>query len=98
MGKITDKLIEITDNGYVWHVPLHIVADNRARYYASKEGEGNYQDEYDYVVDDNYEAIDWFQGNMDWSDVSDKAILVKQNIPLEPDLGEAELKIIERQG
>jgi hypothetical protein len=77
------KFIEINDSGYVWVVPLEVIADNRATYYA----EDGYNEEFNFTMNDGYEALDWFLNNMNFSDVSGEAKLVK--VPpqkLEPDM------------
>ena len=63
------KVIEILKGGFVWHIDLEYVADNRAKYYAEKDKETTYQDEYDFVMEDDYQGIDWYQNNMDFEDV-----------------------------
>ena len=86
------RYIEISDNGYVWHIPIGVIADNRAKYYADKGDD--YQEEYEYTASDSYEAIDWMQNNMDWCDYSDVAELIKSPSKTEPS-SEAEYRIVE---
>lgn len=86
------RYIEISDNGYVWRVPIHAIANNRASYYAEKGDD--YGEEYQYTASDSYEAIDWMQNNMDWDDYSDVAELVKSPSRTEPS-NEAEYRIVE---
>lgn len=70
------KVIEIKDAGFVWHVPLSAVAANRAKYYAEKDPDTSYVDEYDYVMDDDFEGLDWYLNNMDFADIATEAKLV----------------------
>ena len=71
------KIIEITfEDGRVYGVPLSFVAEHRAKYYAKIDEDTTYQEEYDYVMDDDYEGIDWIQNNMDWSDFAVKTFLI----------------------
>lgn len=80
------KVIEINDAGFVWHVPLRAVADHRARYYAEKDPDTTYQEEFDYVMDDHGEGLDWFWNNMDFREVADEASLVSvPAVKKEPD-------------
>ena len=58
-----------------WDVPARLIAHDRAKYYAEK-GE-SYQEEYDYVINDDSELIDWAAGNMNWSDVKDMAMKIE---------------------
>jgi hypothetical protein len=57
-------------DGSKWDVPAHVVADNRAKYYAKYDEDANYQEEYDYTYNDNSELLDWAANNMNWDDVS----------------------------
>ena len=62
-------------NGDMFNIGLRHIAENRAKYYADKEGFDNeeyirvWKYEFDLVMEDNIEAIDWALGNMDWKDV-----------------------------
>jgi hypothetical protein len=59
-----------------WAVPIHHIADARAKYYAAKDKDTTYQEEYDYVIEDSYEAIDWFLNEMNPSDLREHFELV----------------------
>lgn len=67
-------------NGDQYGIPAEVIADNYAKYYESC-GE-DYKENYDAMIEwfdtDDFEFADWAKNNMDWSDVSDKAVLVKQ--------------------
>ena len=80
-----ERMIIIKDRGYVWHVPASAVAANRARYYADRDEDTTYEDEFLYAMEDKVEVIDWFMNNMDFSDVADKAVLVVTPTITEPD-------------
>lgn len=73
-------------NGDQYGVPAEVIADNYAKYYESI-GE-DYKENYDAMIHwfdtNDFEFADWAKNNMDWSDVSDKAVLVKRN-QSEPD-------------
>ena len=73
-------------NGDQYGVPAEVIADNYAKYYESC-GE-DYKENYDAMIEwfdtNDFEFADWAKSNMDWSDVSDKAVLVKHIQP-EPD-------------
>lgn len=66
------KKISINTPNGQYYLPLSVVADSRASYYASKGD--SYQEEYDWVMEGGYEAIDWLMNNMDWSDVKGMAV------------------------
>lgn len=94
---MSTKVIEVEDTGFVWAVPLSAIADHRAKYYAERDEDTTYQEEFDFVMEDDFEGIDWFANNMDWSDVADKATLIKSPDPLaEPDMSTASKRIVSR--
>lgn len=88
------KYIRISDDGFVWRVPVDIIASHRATYYADKDEDTTYQEEFEYVVDNDYEAIDWMQNNMDWEDYRDGAELIESAVKSEPS-PDAEYEIVE---
>lgn len=67
-------------NGDQYGVPAEVIADNYAKYY-ERIGE-DYKENYDAMIywfdTDDFGFADWAKNNMDWSDVSDKAVLVKR--------------------
>lgn len=66
------KILAKTPNGD-HYIDLRFVAENRADYYATidnvERGSEEWQSEVDYVMEDDYEGIDWLLNNMDWEDV-----------------------------
>lgn len=64
-------------DGSKWRLPLEFVARNRAEYYAQKDFErGHVLDlqqaiasEIEWVMQDDFEAIDWMGNSMNWSDI-----------------------------
>ncbi len=77
------KMLAVTNQGHVWHVPLIKIAENRADFYVTRpDPEATRDDEIAFVMDDTYEGIDWFQNNMNWSDISAFAVLVQTPEPL----------------
>lgn len=72
------KYITFTlDNGDVYGLPLEAVAKIRADYYAKKDPETTFQDEYDFVMNDGYEGIDWFQNNQNPEDFTGQYVLIR---------------------
>jgi len=54
-------------------IPLEVVAECRADYYAIEvdghdKDSKEYKDEVAYVMNDDYEGIDWLLNNSDWHD------------------------------
>lgn len=81
------RLYAVTmQNGDKFGVPAEVIADNYAKYYESR-GE-DYKENFDAMLHwfdtDDYEFADWAKNNMNWSDVEDKAVLIKHNPP-QPD-------------
>jgi ATP sulfurylase len=73
------------DDGSVWAVPVMEIARNRAEEYAHEFG-GDVElslkeDTIPLFELDEYEIIDWAAGNMNWSDVKDVAVCIKQPNP-----------------
>lgn len=90
--------------GYVWLIDLAFVADHRAKHYAANDPDTTYQDEYDFVMGDDYEGIDWYQNNMNWSDIPDdkKRLTQSPHISSPDDLEEYDgmdfdISIVERE-
>ena len=54
-------------------MPLEIVAKHRATYYTTEERNNSYYDEFHFVMNDDFEGIDWLLCNMDWDDVKGDA-------------------------
>lgn len=76
-----EKMLRITmPDGSVWDVPAMLIAANRTNYYAEKDGfkpgSKEYVEEFDFSMTKS-ELIDWSANNMNWSDVSASAKMVK---------------------
>ena len=77
-AELTLGTLMITVNfsdGTTWEFPASVVAANRASYYEDKEP-GCYTEEFDYIMSNDDELLDWASGNMDWKDVLAYATLV----------------------
>jgi hypothetical protein len=86
MADKTKYLTFTMSNGEVWGIPLEVIARDRAK---------NYADEFDNDVErslaedtlplfeqDKWEAVDWAANNMNWCDVSEHAVKLKDAPPL----------------
>lgn len=65
------KKMQITfPNTEIWEIPVNVIAENRANYYAEfdgfKKGSLEWQNEVDEFIDDEFELIDWATNNMLW--------------------------------
>ena len=68
------------ENGDLWGLPLEEVAKVRAEYYAAKDPDTTFQEEFDYVMNDSYEGIDWFRNNQDPYDFVGAYVLLKAGV------------------
>lgn len=87
------KRVRVKYNGYTWSFPAHLIAKDRAQYYAEHDEETTYSEEFDFTINDDYQLKDWFVNNMNWSDVSKYARLEVQPFELQPNLIESEIEI-----
>lgn len=87
------KVIEIEDNGHVWHVPLQFIAEHRADHYAD-DPDTTREEEIEFVMSNSFEGIDWIQNNMNFSDYASACVKVKTPTVSEPNVS-AEMNIIE---
>lgn len=76
------KILRIEDCGFVWEVPAEAIAKNRATYYAERDKDTTYDDEFNFTMSDDFELRDWFFNNMDWDDVKGAAKLTATPAPL----------------
>lgn len=87
----TLKYLEILFTDGVYRVPAHIIARDRATYYAEYDTGATtgadfdevYQDEFTYSMSGDDELMDWVRNNMNWEDLEADAFLVK-NPPVTP--------------
>ena len=85
------KFLRVTmPNGDTYDIPVKIIAENRAKYYAEYfkrrhiDYDKTYQEELSFTLENDYELLDWANSNMDWDDVKDHAIKVeKEPIPID---------------
>lgn len=80
-----DKYLRVTmPDGSTWDIPILIIAENRAKYYAENDEDflGDVEkaleeDTLPLFASDEYEIMEWASNNMDWDDVSDFATMVE---------------------
>lgn len=78
---MSTKYIKIEQGQNVWMIPVSFVAAERAKYYAAKDKDTTYQDEFDFVMGDAGEALDWLENNMNYEDWKDAATLSQKPQP-----------------
>ena len=61
-------LVITTNDGDQYGLPLELVAKERAKYYADKDRDTTFDEEFKYVMEDDFEGIDWFQNNQNPDD------------------------------
>lgn len=61
------KIIIIDTPKGRYTLPLKLVAENRADYYYSK-GTEDYKEEVEFVMEDDFEGIDWLLNNTNYED------------------------------
>lgn len=78
-----------TPNGQ-FQIPLKLVAENRADYYAvevdgNEKGSQEWQEEVDWVMKDDFEGIDWLINNSNWEDWQDSATKLNDKVKVTDD-------------
>ena len=65
----------------LYAIPLKVIADNRAKYFAQWDeityDESLYDDTIPLFMAETYEIEDWASNNMDWDDVKEYAIKIE---------------------
>lgn len=91
------KAIQLTFlNGEVKAFPLQVVAEHRAREYATP-GTDEWSEEVQYLLEDGDEAKDWLGNNMPWSAIEPHLLCVKHPQPLniEYEFMDCEMEVID---
>ena len=73
-----------------YHIPLKPVAEHRADYYiCEKSGlektSTEYQEDVDWIMEDDFEGIDWLLNNTDWEDWENIAIKINNKVKVTDD-------------
>jgi len=83
------KVILINTPKGQYHLPLLLIAEDRANYYASKGGylpdAQDYIDDVSLVMNDSYEGIDWLINNFNWEDWELLASKVNDDVKVSED-------------
>ncbi len=77
-------MIELED-GRIYSIPVKVIAANRADYYVKNDKDTTWDEEFNFVMSDDDEAIDWLFNNMNWYEHNPKLEEEGQM----PDLSEA---------
>jgi hypothetical protein len=88
--KLAKYLVIEMPDGSEWEVPVQPIVQDRAKYYAELDSRKNgtpylerYNEELEFSLNDDAEAIDWAKNNMNWSDVQSLAVKVKEPPPVD---------------
>jgi len=84
------KVIKCNTPKGQYQIPLKKVSENRADYYIiEKDGLDKksieYQNEVKWVMNDDFEGIDWLLNNTDWEDWKDIAIKINDIVKVNED-------------
>lgn len=71
------KYIYVQMDRDIYRFPAHVVADIRAKYYASWDKDTTYEKEYEFTMSDDSELFNWMNNQMNWEDVKEHAEFVK---------------------
>jgi hypothetical protein len=100
--KQKEKRIKIEfNNGEIYYLDATIVAKERVDYYTEvygyKKDSPEWTEEYEYLLNNDNELLDWIENNMDWSDIKNQVYKLGDQIPYNYDdeFCNAELDIIE---
>lgn len=64
--KSNKKIIIVTECHRRFSIDAHEVIDHRSKHYAENDSDTTYDEEYQYLINEEYEIKDWLFGNMDW--------------------------------
>jgi len=78
------RLIIKFTKGVTYVVPARMIAEDRARYYASVDGyeedSQEFLDEVNATLDDEFMILDWVENNMNWCDLEPYAVKLGEDI------------------
>lgn len=95
------KVVELKfEDGEKWQIPLSHIAKHRTDYYKNRAIERgktdfNYEEEYNFVMNDDYEGEDWLKNNMDYDDFKKAVKIIEPELKSQKDWANAESNIIE---
>ena len=77
---MTQKYLRVTmPDGSKWDVPVMLIVNDRAKYYAETDLETSFDEEVKFALEDKYEIQDWATNNMNWKDVVLQAQVVNED-------------------
>jgi hypothetical protein len=84
------KVIRVKTPKGVYGIPLKLIAEDRANYYAievdrNEHGSEEWKQEVDFIMEDDFEGIDWLINNFDWEDWEESAIKLSDKIGVSED-------------
>lgn len=83
------KAIKCNTPKGIYLIPLRIIAEARANYYGVAEnfekGGEEWNEEFDYVMNDEHEGVNWMINNSSWKDWKRKAKKISDKINVTED-------------
>lgn len=84
------KVIKCNTPKGQFQIPLKPVAENRADYYAvekdgHEKGSKEYNEEVDWVMEDDFEGIDWLLNNTNWEEWEGSATKLNDEVHVTDD-------------
>lgn len=75
---MTKCLVFIRNDGSKYALPLKLVAEARAKYYAERDKDTTFESEVDFVMRDSWEGADWFLNQCDPEDFGDEFLVLQE--------------------
>jgi len=76
---MTQQIIFPTPKG-MFKVALIVIAKNRADYYIEDKNSRDYKGNVKFILEDDFEGIDWLLNNMDFEDIESKSVKISDDI------------------
>lgn len=79
------KVIRINTPDGQYALDLKLVAEDRASYYRGKTNKDEWLLDVDYVMNDDYEGIDWVLNNSNYEDWEEKTVKLNDSVKVTED-------------
>jgi hypothetical protein len=79
------KIIKILyENGAIYGIPLEVIAKIRADYYVDKDPDTTYNEEFEFVMEDDYEGYEWLRNQMNREEYEQHLFQIKPPRAFDP--------------
>lgn len=84
------KVIKCNTSKGQFYIPLQQVAEHRADYYVcevngNEKGSIQWEEEVNWVIEDDFEGVDWLLNNTDWEDWKGIAVKINDKVKVTDD-------------